>query len=151
MNGFDIEVQKKNREIEDEGVFVHLIGLDDMPMMYEDDDGELQPVGVTVAGDHSNRARAFDKEVRRRKITSKSLTGARLHEDNVERAARCTIDWQGFFSGKQKVEFSLHNVRTVYQEAPWVLEQVTEAMRDSSRFFGTKSSSSQTTSGESDD
>lgn len=138
---FDITKQAKAGEVEDEGTFVHIHGLDDLPMYFKDEQGEEQPVGITVTGAHSTKFRQVEAALRKRKLRPRDLTGERLMEDNIERVARCTLSWQGFSISGEMVRMTFDNAKELYRACPWVLEQVSEAMQDHSRFFKTESNS----------
>jgi len=140
MTGFDISKEKEAGKIEDEGTFVHICGLDDMPMYYENSKGKEEPVGIVVAGAHSARFREVEGRQRRRRLKPKDLTGHRIHEDSTEKVVHCTLSWQGFLDEGKEVRCDHHNVRMLYDQCPWVLDQVVEAMNDHSSFFENKSS-----------
>ena len=56
MSGFDLNEQKKAASIEDEGTVVHIHGVDELPMFYDEGEGEeRKPVIIKVAGSHSPR------------------------------------------------------------------------------------------------
>lgn len=131
---FDITAEKKAGEAEDNGTFVHIHGLDESPLFFTDGEEE-KPVGIIVAGAHSRRYREIEGIQRKRKLRPRDLTGERAMEDSLERAAHCTISWQGFSADGVVVPFSRENAKTLYRECPWVLEQVAEAMQEHSRFF----------------
>lgn len=135
MSGFDINQQAEKAKKEDEGTEVHIHGLDDLPMFYEED-GEQKPVTITVAGAHSQTYRRIEDSMRRRKLKPKQLTGEAIFSDNIEKAAACTLDWQGFFVGEEVVQPTANNIKQLYKTCPWVYEQVFEAMHDHARFFG---------------
>ncbi len=157
MTGFDINVQKEAGDIENEGAFIHINGLDDLPMYYPNPDfdpknpdkkvdgvlvEEELPVGINVAGAHSRRFREIEGKHRKRRIKQRDLTGHKLHADSTEKVVHCTLSWQGFFSsGTKLLDFTPHNVRSIYNLCPWVLDQVTEGMNDHSLFGESKSDS----------
>lgn len=135
MKGFDINQQADAGNIEDEGTFVHLEGLDEKLLFFTDSDGQEKPVGILVAGVHSRRYREIEGIQRKRRITKKDLTAARAVEDSIEKTAWCSLDWQGFVDGDKPVPFSRENVAAIYRTCPWVLEQVSEAMQEHKRFL----------------
>ena len=145
MSGFDISKEKEAGKLEDDGTFVHINDLNDTPMYYEDADGKEQEVGITVAGAHSTRYRNAEGKQRRRRLKPKDLTGARLHEDSLEKVIHCTLSWQGIEDKGEEVRCDAHNVRMIYTHCPWVLDQVVEAMNDHTRFFEKESSSQRST------
>ena len=146
MKGFDVKAQAGAAEAEDAGSFVHVVDLNDRPMYYTDENGVEQPVGIEVAGIQSSRYRQIEGKQRRRKMRPKDLNGQRIFEDNVERIAFCTLRWQGFFNGENPVELTQNNAYEIYLACPWLLDQLVEVMADHTRFFTSKSSSSESTS-----
>jgi len=145
-NGFDIDLQAAQAKKEDEGIVIHIHGVDEIPLYYKDHEGENKPVTITVAGAHSQKYRAVERELRKRKIKPKSLTSAQAFEDNMHKAVVCTLTWEGFNVNGQHVEPTAHNVEMVYKRCPWVYDQVVEAMHDHAAFFGDGSPSRETIS-----
>ena len=137
MNGFDITQQPKTS---DEESIVHIHGLDDKPLYFKDDEeSDPQPVTITVLSVHSKKIRRFDESMRKRRIKASRLTGEALHEDSLDRAVHGTVTWQGFRSGEKALAPTAENVRMIYEQYPWVLDQVVEAMNDNQRFFSSAS------------
>ena len=143
--GFDIQQQAELAKEEDKGIDVHIHGVDEKPLYYMDGDVQ-KPVTINVSGVHSEKHRRVEAMLRKRKLKPNQFTGQFVYEDAIERAAACTNDWQGFFADGKVVPFSQANVREVYKRAPWVHDQIAEAMNDHSRFFGNASNSQQNTS-----
>lgn len=146
MGGFNVAKEKEAGNIEDEGTFVHIHNLDDIPMTYKDKDGMDQSVGIVIAGAHSKRFREIEGKHRKRRIKQRDLTGHKLHADSTEKVVHCTLSWVGFTynddKGKeQDLEFTQHNVRELYNWCPWVLDQVVEVMNDHQLFSESKSTS----------
>jgi hypothetical protein len=131
----DIAKQAEATAAEDDGTFVHLMDLDDNLLYYtEGESGAERPVGIEVAGAHSRRFREIENKHRKRRIKVRDLTGAKLHDDSIEKVAYCTLAWQGIADSGTPVPLTLSNARELYTQLPWVLEQVTEAMNDHQRF-----------------
>lgn len=129
----DISKQAEATAAEDDGTFVHLMDLDDNLLYYTEGEEE-KPVGIEVAGAHSKRFREIENKHRKRRIKVRDLTGAKLHDDSIEKVAYCTLAWHGITDGGTPLLLTLHNARELYAQLPWVLEQVTEAMNDHQRF-----------------
>lgn len=138
VGGFNFGQVEEIAVIEDQGTVVHIIDLNDRPMYYQGPDGE-RPVTITVAGAHSRKARAVDRELRGRKIKPNQLTGDKFRDDAIEKLAACTLAWDGFFDGEAPVEMNRHNARRLYAAATWIFDQVQEAHVDHKRFTGTSS------------
>ena len=135
--GFDIQRQKEATRAEDEGIDVHIHGLDGEPMYYalEENPAEEFPVTIRVAGAHSSLFRQAEETLRRRKLKASTFTGTKIYEDNLFKVVQCTLNWDGFTDGESNLPFTKDAVRQVYMQFPWVLDQVMEAMNDHSRFF----------------
>jgi hypothetical protein len=142
--GFDIESQVEQAKMENEGIVVHINGIDEKPQFFNKD-GKLTPVTITVAGEHSDHYRRAEAAIRKRKLKPKSMTGQVVYDDNIEKIAACTLAWEGFFSRRRGsdtlvlVPMTPDNVKQVYNRCPWVLEQVLMAMTDHASFFGKES------------
>lgn len=135
MNGFDLSTAEQVASTEDEGTVVELLGPDEKPYLYKDANGEEKPVTITVAGAHSRRHRKAEEALRNRKLKPRQMTGQIFHEDNIEKVVACTLAWSGIADKGQPLELTRANVAMVYKRAPWILDQVQEAMNDHARFF----------------
>lgn len=139
--GFDISKQAEHAKAEDAGTRVHVEGLDGAPMYYMDEEGNEHPVILIVAGAHSSIYRRAEARQRKRKLKARSMTAEALFEDAIERAAECTLGWEGFYEGGEPAPFRKESVRGLYVQCQWVYEQVLEAMNDHTRFFSKESNS----------
>jgi len=140
-SGFDISAQAELATREDEGTVVHIHDLSDRPMFF-DRNGTNVPVTITVAGTHSKRYRRAEEQLRKRKLRSRNLTGEVIYEDNIEKLAACTLEWDGFFDHGDPVRCDSANARRLYKACPWVVPQLTEAMDDHESFFSKDSQES---------
>ena len=134
-NGFDLDAQLELAKQEDEGTDVHIHGVDEEPLYYQGENGERQPVIIRVAGAHSQRYRRAEERIRKRKLKPNKFTGELIHTDNVEKVAECTLSWKGIHAGGEPVEMTIPNARQIYKRAPWVLDQILEAMNEPTNFF----------------
>ena len=140
MKGLNIGEQQALAGKEDDGTEVHILGLDDMPLYFKDNDDEEKPVTITVVGTNSAKFREIEDRQRKRRIKPKDLTGMRLHRDAIEKVSFCTLTWQGVFKDDGSVMLcNFDNARTLYQDLPSVYQQVVEAMADAENFFGSGS------------
>ena len=143
MDGLNIGAQKKLAEKEDEGTAVHIHGMDEKPLFYENEAGEETPVTITVTGTNSRQFRTIEHRQRKRRIKPRAFTGQSLHHDGIEKAAYCTLRWDGVFGdNKEVVRCDYENARVLYEEVPHVYNQVVEAMGDAERFFASSSNRS---------
>lgn len=130
---FDIKEQVAAAQLEDEGTRVHLRGLDD-ELQYHKKGDETVPTVIVVAGANSKRMRRAEEEIRRRKLRPGKLTSELIHNDTIEKAAACTISWEGIVMGGEPFPCNPANATQLYKLLPWVLDQVVEAQYEHNRF-----------------
>lgn len=142
-NGFDINTAADAANVEDEGQVVHCRDRAGDPMYYGED---KKPVTITVAGSYSSfyrkeqaRQRARIGKMQRRRLTSD--LGNLAEDQALYQAAACCLAWDGFFAGDKPVPCTAENARLVLERAPWIREQVEEAMHDHEGFSKTNSAS----------
>jgi len=145
MSGFDINAQAEQAKKEDEGILVHVNGVDENPAYYGEGE-DRKPVTIRVAGAHSQKYRAIERDLRKRKIKPKSLTAQQAFEDNLMKAVECTLDWEGFDVDGTPVPLTRKNVEMLYRRCPWVYDQIIEAIHDHAAFFGERSPKPETIS-----
>lgn len=141
--GFDTN-NKSVAQIEDEGTFVHIHDPAGKPMYFgemTDENPDGIPVGITTAGSYSTRYRKAEEAIRRRPIKPKQLTGEKFYDEAIEKTAACALSWQGFFADGQSVPCNKQNALELYDNFPWVYDQVVEAMHEHERFFKKSSNS----------
>lgn len=139
MSGFDLSEAAAVAAKEDEGTVVHVRGSDGEPMYFGKDDAE--PVTITVAGTYSKAyRRAVDAQrerlVKQRRVT---LTGEALAKQQLELVAACVLAWSGIVDAGKPLPCEKPNVLRLLTAAPWIREQVEEAMQDHAGFFGSSS------------
>ena len=138
LGGFDMAEMSAALSAEDEGVKVHIRGPDDRPMYYRRGE-EAAPVTITICGVNSSRYRQEESRIRRRKLRPSKITGELVYEDGIEKAAACTLSWEGIVNRGEPVRCDRHNAAEMYKRFPFLLDQVTEAMQDHSLFSSTSS------------
>lgn len=139
--GKSSEVEKR----EEQGTTVHL----------KDENGELQfypegverakqkPVTITVVGTYSKTFRKArkdqrDKNLKRGRV---ALTADSLEKQEIEVIASCITGWEGLTSGTEEFVFKTENAILLLTTAPWIREQVEEAMGDHQGFSTARSQS----------
>jgi hypothetical protein len=132
--GFDIKAQVEKAKKEDEGIDVHVNGVDEQPLYYQKEE-EMHPVTIRMAGVHSALFRRAEERIRKRKLKPRQFTGELIYEDNIEKVAACALGWDGFYSNGQEVPFTQENIKEIFKQCPWVLDQCMEAMNDHASFF----------------
>ena len=102
------------------------------------------PVTMDVVGTYSERFLAEEERQgsamlrgRRRKPTGKMV-----REQQIAKAAACVVGWDGVMDGKEPVPCTPENVLRVLTAAPWMREQVEEAMNDHAGFSNRSSAPS---------
>ena len=106
-----------------------------------------EPIGLTIGLRPSTHPAV--KEVQRRftndtlNARHKKITAEKLEANNLDRlvAATDSFAWGNGPDGKpttwngEALEANAANVRKVYTQAPWIKQQVDEALGDEARFF----------------
>jgi hypothetical protein len=138
MQGFDLQAAAPVVDLEEQGTCIELTMPDGEPMVYGEDN---RPVTIRVAGTYSRRYKkaerglANDALARKRKKMSDDEQDTRL----MKLAAACVISWDGVFNAGEPLPCNEDTCVKVFAAAPWVYQQVLEAMQDHARFFTTSS------------
>lgn len=95
------------------------------------------PIKIKLAGTDSERWRSAQRKRTNARLKSRqrSLTAEELESEGLELLVECTLGWQGMVYSGTPLECTPSNVRMVYQERPWVREQVDEFMGDRANFM----------------
>lgn len=126
-------------EREDEGVVVEINDEAGNPAFGPD--GTTR-VTITVVGTYSKRYRAALEANRRwwRKHVGRTKpTDQQIEAQALELMAASIISWQGFTAGGADYPFTKANAVALFDQAPWIREQVETAMSDHEGFFTTGS------------
>lgn len=111
---------------EDEGRTVGLVDETGAPM-----DG----VTVTVVGSYSKRYReAVDARANRKFRLGKVPTPAEVRAETLHLYADCVTGWAGFEKNGQPHTCTREHVVEVFEKAPWIYEQVAQAVEDHAGF-----------------
>lgn len=132
MQGFDLSATAGVEQAHEAGVTVHLEDEKGKPLYVDGD--ESRPVTVTVAGVYSRRFRRAEEEANRKIARSRGKVTGR--QSVIEKAAACTLSWDGIFDHGKPVDCTPENAERLYKAAPWVLDQVVGAQHDSEGFTG---------------
>ena len=119
---------------------------DGQTLTLEDREGQPYdpPATIVVAGSYSKHCRTaearFDRELARsgRRKLPEDFTLQR----RIQVAAACILSWDGIVADGAVVPCTRENAIALLSCAPWVREQVEEAMNDHAGFSKTASSSS---------
>jgi hypothetical protein len=100
---------------------------------------------VTVVGTYSKAYRAAQERQTARVLGQRRLrkpTAAEVLAQTREITAACIVGWSGIVSGKTSVACTEENKLALLEAAPWIQEQVEEAMRGQSDFIKSNSKGS---------
>jgi hypothetical protein len=135
-SGFDLGTAATRAAKEDEGQDLHVRDVDGQPY--------TNPAfTIRVAGTYSKVYRDMvnvqrDHLLRQRRT---QLTGEALSRQQLDLTAACILSWEGLTDNGQPVPHSRENAVRLLTAAPWIREQVEEAMADHAGFFGNSSPS----------
>ena len=138
MQGFDLSATAGVEQAQDAGVTVHVEDASGKALFIDGDEG--RPVTITVAGVYSRRYRRAEEEVSRRVAKSRGKISGR--QAVIEKAAACTLSWDGIFHHRKAVDCTAENAERLYRADPSVLDQVAAAQHDAEGFTRRPSTSS---------
>lgn len=134
----EISTSNSVAEREDQGSTVHLVDETGEPMF---EGGK--PVTITVVGTYSKMYRRVQNEQRIRNLKGRrtqptpDIIDARANEA----IAGCVLAWEGFTSEGKPFPYTRENAAILFAQAPWIRDQVEEAMSDHASFFPKSSAS----------
>ena len=100
-------------------------------MQVKDENGKKLDMYITIAGIDSKLFRKVKSKLRSDILSKKNIDADKLKENAV---SDITLGWRGFLSGETELEFSREKVLQLYQNAPYVLDQVDEFCNDRTNF-----------------
>ena len=114
-------------EREEEGTVVEI----------RDASGELAPgVSITVVGAYSDTYRKSQAANRDKMLKSRGrMEASALEQQSIDTIARCIKGWEGFTSEGKPFPFTRENAVALLTNAPWIREQLDEAIHDHAGFF----------------
>lgn len=123
-----MDISRIDTKPEDEGTVVQIKDASGQP-----EDG----VTITVAGSYSSQYRRTSSAQRDRMLKQRrtQLSGEQLERNQLELDAACIISWEGFTTGQAPYPLTKENAVALLTKAPWIREQVEEAMQDHASFF----------------
>lgn len=134
MQGFDLTAAAPVVDLEEQGTLVELTMPDGEVMTY----GEpAAPVTMRVAGTYSKRYKKAERAAANAVLAKKKkkLTDDEQEQRLMQLAAACVIEWHGIFNNGEPLPCTEANAIAVFTAAPWIYQQVLEAMQDHARFF----------------
>ncbi len=107
----------------------------------------VEGMWIKLAGPDSKIAKQRKAEIRRklRKMNQNSIDFSALEHEAAETRAAVTLDWGGIETD-QVLECTADNARHVYEQFPWLAEQVDEFQGDRANFIATSSKQRKSTS-----
>lgn len=100
--------------------------------------GEIEEgVTITVVGTYSATYRKAQAANRDKFLKGRRgpLSGDALEQQAIETTARCIKSWTGLTSNGADFPCTRENAVSLLTNAPWIREQVEEAMHDHAAFF----------------
>jgi hypothetical protein len=136
----DISTIQQQAAQEDEAAVVTVLQPDGEP--YRKPDSE-EAVTISVLGGYSKRVRAARDQQTRRMIKEKriKLEPEDLRRHRVEIAVAAIAGWDGWTADGQPFPFTPENAETLLTAAPWILDQIEDAINGHARFFKSSSGS----------
>ncbi len=102
--------------------------------------GVEEGVTITVVGTYSATHRKAQNQNRDRFLKQRGkIDSDMIEKQSVETTARCIKAWRGFTSDGKDFPCTRENAIAMLTNAPWIREQVEEAMNDHAAFFPTPS------------
>ncbi len=99
--------------------------------------GEVEAgVTITVVGTYSTTYRKAQSQNRDKFLKQRGkIDSDMIEKQSVETTARCIKAWKGFTSNGQDFPYTKDNAVLLLTNAPWIREQVEEAMNDHAAYF----------------
>lgn len=99
--------------------------------------GDGQPVTISVLGAYSKKVKRVREAQTKRLLSQRrtKLEPADILDNRVEVAVAAITGWEGWESGGQPLACTPENADALLRQAPWILEQVEQAIEGHARFF----------------
>jgi len=135
--GFELEDAIPVEKLEDKGLEVEIMGLDGEWIIYKGENGTDSIATIKVVGTYSTRYRRAQETQTTKTLRKRSTSnlGRDLGERRIELVASCVLGWDGFFHKGTPIPFNRNNVVKVLEAAPWVREQLENAMENHEAFL----------------
>lgn len=143
---FDIAAKKQELSVEDDGVTIDLLDVNDEPALYggtevPQEDGSVvieggMPVTWKVCGINSEKyaeAEAWQEKVYR-SLRGREMSKKEKREHRAAFIARCSLGYSGFSQNDQPFPFTTENATTILVNLPYIRRQVEVAMGDHAGF-----------------
>ena len=100
-------------------------------MQVKDPSGKSVDMFIKVIGVDSKAWRGLAKERRKKMLDGQTDPDA----DDIDMLVKATTGWRGFMSGGKKVEFSKDKIKELYENAPYIAEQVDRFIANRANFI----------------
>ena len=130
-------------DLEEKGREIHLRGLDEEDLYFEDADGK-HAITMTIVGTYSHRYRAAEQMMQTRRLKRRKaiMTGEQLVRENNQLLVTCVIGWSGFISKGKPIDCNRTNILKIFELYPHIRLQVQQEVEDHEAFFRNASASS---------
>lgn len=134
----NISDNKSVADREDEGTWVNIKNAAGEAQFYGP---AKSPVRWRVAGTYSHTFRKAEAAQRERLMRTRraNLTGEQIRTNAIELEAACVLAWEGMEDKGKAAPLTKDIAFTILNSAPWIRQDVTEAMNDHASFFPTSS------------
>lgn len=130
--GFDLARAKEVTEREDQGRVVQIVNERGEP---------IEGVTMTVIGSYSTRyRRAVEARADRKFRLGRVPKPEELRAETLQMYADCVTEWTGIEDDGKPLACTPANVAKLFGLAPWVYEQVAQAVEDHAGFSAASSS-----------
>lgn len=139
--GVDITQDVATAQQEDEGRTVHIRDKNDQLRFYKNGTDEKKPVTIRVAGTYSSLYRRTKEnwQLRSAKLGRRAAKSEAAMEFQLEMVVGCIISWEGFNNAGAPFPFNPENARKLLRGAPWIMDDLWEAMNEHESFSRTPS------------
>ncbi len=97
------------------------------------------PIGVQfeVYNSDSKVARAAQHKIKNRMIKKRTIyrTAEEVEQDNLDFVTACVKGWKNLSWDGKKLTFNKENMLMVFEELPWIFDQVNEAIGNIDNFL----------------
>lgn len=122
------------KSIANEGKWLHIMSPAGEPL-YADDFDQEKPMRIKLLGADSD---AFQRHAKRmgQSNASKALASKSAESAVYAMLVACTRQIENIILNGDDLEFTPENVRMLYEDYPWITDQVFEFIRDRAQYLG---------------
>jgi len=105
-------------------------------MQVKDESGKPLEMYISIVGVDSKAWKKASSELRRA-----VFAGGDSEDERIKTIVSCTIGWRGFESKGKELEFTEENIKGLYVNAPYILDQIDVFVGDRANFTKGKEAS----------